>query len=357
MASKGLRIAARVLDYIGEGMLVVATLMVLGDKHRPWTDLFLMIASVALYEAGTTAWLGGTLGKRLVGLRVVAVDARGRPSLSAALRRGAVCALLSVLVSAGFLVGLGLLALSTSSPTDGSSGTKVSPGAALLVIGFSLLALAVWAVSTFGDPLGRGFADRAGTTMVVPNRFVGTVTQRDLPGYADAARPPRLTHLGRVADPDVRARARLRRIYGSRFLAGAIGLLALAVSLRFTTSEIVLASSAIWIMAFVYNETRLVHRQATTPGHLMAGLVIVDRRRGGPPSTPRSFARALVLGLTLYVPILWPLLGASLLLMRFQRAGRGLHDFAGGTVVVSDQRLDPELQRQRTMRMRLGQAG
>lgn len=125
-----------------------------------------------------------------------------------------------------------------------------------------------------------------------------------------------------MADPDVRARARLRRLHDSRILAGAIGLLALAVSLPFTTAELVLASSLIWIMVFVSNETRLVHRKATTPGHLMAGLVIVDRRRGGPPSTPRSFARALVLGLTLYVPPLWPFLSVSLLLMRFHHQGR-----------------------------------
>lgn len=46
-----------------------------------------------------------------------------------------------------------------------------------------------------------------------------------------------------------------------------------------------------------------------------------------------------------------------MLTMRFGADGRGLHDLAGGTVVVSDPSLDPETQRQRAMRMRLGLAG
>ena len=35
--------------------------------------------------------------------------------------------------------------------------------------------------------------------------------------------------------------------------------------------------------------------------------------------------------------------------------GRGLHDVAGGTVVVADPNLDPEQQRQRAMSLRFGQ--
>ena len=92
-------------------------------------------------------------------------------------------------------------------------------------------------------------------------------------------------------------------------------------------------------------------------GHDLAGLVISRRDRLGPPSTGRSFARALVLALTAYVPLLWPVLGASLLMMRFGAAGRGLHDLAGGTVVLADPALSPEAQRQRAMRMRMGRVG
>jgi uncharacterized RDD family membrane protein YckC len=170
-------------------------------------------------------------------------------------------------------------------------------------------------------------------------------------------RPPRLTPYGRVGDLDVRFRARLRRISDSRLLAGAIGLLALAVSLPFTNWEIVLVSSTIWIAVFVGHETWLVHRTGLTPGHVMAGLVIRSRATGGPPSGGRSFARALVLGLLVYVPLLWPILAVSMLMMRHNDTGRGLHDLAGGTIVVADPTLDPETQRQRAMRMRLGRAG
>jgi len=85
--------------------------------------------------------------------------------------------------------------------------------------------------------------------------------------------------------------------------------------------------------------------------------VIISRTTGAPPSRGRSFARALVLGLLLYVPLLWPILTVSMLMMRHNDTGRGLHDLAGGTLVVADPTLDPETQRQRAMRMRLGRAG
>jgi uncharacterized RDD family membrane protein YckC len=213
----------------------------------------------------------------------------------------------------------------------------------------------------FGDALGRGFPDRVSNTMVVPDGFRATVSTKDLPGYADGVRPPRLSPYGRVGDLDVRFRARLRRISDSRVLAAAIGLLALAAALPpFATGTVILVSSAVWIVVFVAHETWLVHRTGMTPGHAMAGLVIVSRRTGRPPSVGRSFARALVLGLLLYIPVLWllpPLLPISLFMMRHNDTGRGLHDFAGGTMVVADPSLDPEAQRQRAMRMRLGRAG
>ncbi len=119
----------------------------------------------------------------------------------------------------------------------------------------------------------------------------------------------------------------------------------------------ILLSSVAWVVVFVAHETWLVHRTGVTPGHTIAGLVIVSRKGGGPPGTVRSFLRALVLGLTVYVPLLWPILAISLIMMRTGDAGRGLHDYAGGTVVVADPTLDPETQRQRAMRMRMGRAG
>jgi len=64
----------------------------------------------------------------------------------------------------------------------------------------------------------------------------------------------------------------------------------------------------------------------------------------------------VVLALTLYVPLLWPVLAVSMVMVRWGSTGRALHDLAGDTVVVGDPSLDPEAQRQQAMRMRLGRA-
>jgi uncharacterized RDD family membrane protein YckC len=318
VASKGLRTAARAIDAVVEAVLVVIAWYAFGDLHKLFTDLFLAAAVITAYEALSCAWFGGTPSMRLLGLRVVELDLAGRPTGAAALRRGLMASVLTVIP----FIGWGL-----------------------------------WIASVFGDALGRGFPDRVSNTMVVPDDYRGAVATTDLAGFADGVRPPRLTPQGRVGDLDVRYRARLRRLNDSRLLAAAIGLLALAAALPMTTGEAILLSSAAWIVVFVGHETWLVHRTGATPGHVLAGLVIVSQRTGGPPSKGRSFARALVLGLLLYIPLLWPFLGLSMILMRTTDTGRGLHDYAGGTLVVADPHLDPEAQRQRAMRMRLGRAG
>ena len=61
-----------------------------------------------------------------------------------------------------------------------------------------------------------------------------------------------------------------------------------------------------------------------------------------------------LLGLLLYVPLLWPVLGISMLVAHFNDSGRLLHDLAGGTIVVADPRLDPEEQRQRALALSFG---
>jgi uncharacterized RDD family membrane protein YckC len=353
VASKGLRTAARAIDALVELVLVVGTLVAFGDLNRPWTGAFLSIAAIAGYEALATRWWGGTLGKRSLGLRVVRLDRRGHADLPAALRRGTLHATFLVVPPIIGIVGLALLL------DDGARD-----GVAVL-LGVSML-LAWWVLSAVGDPLGRGFADRVADTMVVPDRFARTVSARDLPGYADGARPPRIGPWGRIADADVRARARLHRLDDAPVLAAAVGLLVLAAALipadggsesDGAVNLLLLGGTALWVALFVAHETRLVAQRGATPGHELAGLTIVSRTDGGPPRRGRSLLRALVLGLTLYVPLLWPLLAVSLLMMRSSDAGRGLHDLAGGTVVVSDPRLAPEEQRQRSMRLRLGRAG
>ncbi|QXC62161.1 RDD family protein [Aquihabitans sp. G128] len=318
MADRGPRLGARVLDSIAALVLVIAALVVLGDGERPYAGLAIAWFVVWAYDALTTACLGATPGKLLVGLKVVALDQTGRVPPATAAKRGAVDAAFTVLP----------------------------------VIGWG-----IWLSSTLTGALGRGVADRAAVTMVVPKATALPIASADLAGYADGARAPRRSRFGRVGDLDVRARARLRRLVDAPLLAAAIGLLALAVSLPFSTALLIVGSSVAWVVLFVLDETRRVHRTGTTAGHRLAGLVIRDGRTGQPPSTGRSFARALVLGLTLYVPPLWLILGLpSVLMIRFGETGRGLHDLAGGTWVVADPTLDPELQRQRSMRMRLGQA-
>ena len=320
MASKGIRVAARAIDAVAEFVLVIVAWWAIGDAHKLFTDLFIAAAVVCAYETLFCLLLGATPAMRMVGVRVAELDSAERPSGAVCLRRGLMVAVLTVIP----FIGWGL-----------------------------------WLASTLGDALGRGFPDRVSGSMVLPDAFRESVATRDLPGFADGVRPPRLTAWGRVGDLDVRFRARLRRISESRILAVAIGLLALAATLPpFATGTIILVTSGIWIAIFVIDETRLVHRTGVTPGHKMAGLVIISRTTGRPPTPGRSFARALVLGLSLYVPLLWPfLLLPSMLMMRHTSTGRGLHDLAGGTLVVADPQLDPEAQRQRAMRMRMGRAG
>lgn len=317
MAERGARLGARVLDAVAELALVIGALIVLAEGDRPFAGVAIAWFVVALYEAGFVAALGATPGKLLVGLRVTGIDVAGRIPLAQAAKRAATTAALSVTVVIGWIP---------------------------------------WLSSTLTDALGRGIADRAADTMVVPKAAVLPIVAQDLPGYADGARAPRLSPLGRVGDLDVRVRARLRRLRDAPVLVGAIGLLAIGVSLPVSDWALVLATSLVWVVVFVADETwRIAHRGATA-GHDLAGLVVLDHRTGAPPGGGRAFARALVLGLTTYVFLLWPLLVISMIMIRFGGTGRGLHDLAGGTLVVADPRLDPEAQRQAAMRMRIGRA-
>ena len=310
------RIGGRTLDLFLQAILVGVAWALFGDGERPLAAIAIAWATITLYEFLFTAWLRGTPGKSVSGTRLVALDESGRASPPAAMRRAATVGALTALPVIGWLV---------------------------------------WAVSTFTDALGRGVPDRAARTMVVPDHFSTTIASRSLPGYADSVRPPRMSPFGRVGDLDVRIRARLRRLNGAPVLSVAIGLLALTASLPFATGTLILMSSGAWVVLFIVDETLRIERTGRTAGHELAGLVVVDVRTGQRPGKGRSFARALILGLTSYVPVLWPVLGISMIMMRWTDLGRGLHDLAGRTVVVADLTLDPETQRQRSMRMRVGQ--
>ena len=136
MASKWVRFAARAIDAAIELILVIAVWFVAGDAHKLITDLFLAAAAITAYEGLSCAWFAGTPAMRLLGLRVVELDAAGRPSAGVCVRRGAMVGVLTVIP----IIGWGL-----------------------------------WLVSMFGDALGRAFPDRVSGSMVVPDRFDGAV--------------------------------------------------------------------------------------------------------------------------------------------------------------------------------------
>jgi len=311
----GTRLGARAIDALFELVLAVIVIAV-GPHDRPLATWFLILAALTAYETLFTRWLSGTPGKRLLKLRTVELDRPGRPSLSACFQRGLVNASLLSLVAIGWLLLL---------------------------------------CSVLMSPLRRGFDDRAGRTIVVWSDVELPVRTQLLPGYADAERRPRLIPLGRVGELEDRRRARTRRLSDAPLLVAAMIVLIGALGIPASTPTLLLVTSAIWLVVFVIDETRLVHRTGATAGHRQAGLVIRSTKTGRPPSLGRSFWRAVVLGFTLYVPLLWPILAISLLRMKYADAGRALHDVAGGTVVVADPSLDPEQQRQMTMTLRFGQ--
>lgn len=315
MARRGGRIGAAAIDAFAVSACATVVLAVAGSTERPYAAVFLVALTWWAYETATVALGGATLGQRAVNLRVAALDHAGRPSWSAAARRAAVDAALGAAVVVGW---------------------------------------AFWLGGVLGDPLGRGPADRAAGTMVVPRTAVAVIGSRDLPGYADGARPPKLTTLGRVADADVRVRARIRRVVDAPGLAATAGMLALASTLFGGSIRLFVASFAVWVAAFTVDETRRLVRHGATYGHRAGGLVVLDRRTGQPPGSGRAVARAVVLGLILYVPVLWPLLLITVAMMAWSATGRGLHDLAGASIVVADPRLDAEEQRQRAMALRLG---
>jgi len=272
--------------------------------------------ALTAYETLLTYWFSGTPGKRWLKVRTVELDRPGGPSLQACFQRGLVTAALLTFVGIGWLLLL---------------------------------------CSVLMSPLRRGFDDRAGRTIVVWNDVELPVRTELLPGYADAEQRPRMIPLGRVGELEVRRRARIRRLSGAPLLVAAMALLIGALYIPASTPVLLLITSAVWLVVFVIDETRLVHRSGATAGHRQAGLVICSTKTGSPPSLGRSFWRAVVLALTLYVPLLWPVLAISLLRMKYSDAGRGLHDVAGGTVVVADPNLDPEEQRQRATSLRAGE--
>ncbi len=297
-------------------MLAIVVIVLAPDRRVP-AALFVVVVLLTAYETLWTAAAGGTPGKLLLGLRVAQLDRAGKPSVRAAFGRS-----LGVAVGSTFIVGGWVIVF----------------------------------VSTLMSPLRRGYQDRLGQTVVVRRNAQLPISTASLPGYADAEVTPRMSPLGRVATLEERRRARARRLADAPLLVLAIIVLAGAAGLPVAKLSVIIITSILWIVMFVADETFRIARWGATAGHRQAGLVVRDLRTGEPPSGGRSFARALVLALLLYVPVLWPITAISVLVMLTSDRGRGLHDLVGRTIVVANPHLDPEEQRQKAMSLRLGKA-
>ncbi|MEZ5137711.1 MAG: citrate synthase [Acidimicrobiales bacterium] len=245
VASKGLRRPRRRLDRRGgagrRGARGLRRRLPPLDRHVPG------VAGLTLYEAGSARLLGGTPASGSAACASPRLD-RPRPPSGAAAWRRASDQQPAPARRRSWRSPARWPSRPRPIPKRERSGRRRQPRLAGSVVPWAL-----WLASILGDPLGRGIGDRVGATIVTADRYPGVVAVRDLPGFADAVRPPRLIRLGRVADADVRWRARLRRLDDAPVLGAAIGLLALAASVPLAGDDprsvrlVVLASSAAWI--------------------------------------------------------------------------------------------------------------
>lgn len=99
------RLAARIIDLIilvGIGLLISSGFQGFGnvDLSTPpttiWAETIATALFSSLYEIAFVAWKGQTLGKMVVGIRIVGLDGGGLPRLIGSIRRWSLPALLSV---------------------------------------------------------------------------------------------------------------------------------------------------------------------------------------------------------------------------------------------------------------------
>ena len=283
----------------------------MSGANRPYATLFVVTVVVIAYETVSTAMAGGTIGKLLVGIRVVELDRDQGVSWAAALRRGSVIGpLLTLAVTIpGLLASVGL------------------------------------------SPLHRGVQDRLAGTYVVDRRLARSVRRDQLASIAELELLPVPTRWGWAAPLPARRRGRLHRLDDAPVLV--IGLLALTLlaALGSDIRTVLLLTTGPWLVLFLIDETRRIARSGRTAGHRRAGLVVIDIVTGEPPGTGRSFVRALYLSLALYVPVVgWILLLLpDVITMVVTEDHRALHDKLARTVVVVDPTLPAEEQRAASM--------
>ena len=306
-ADFGRRLGARSIDAVLEAAAGIVILVLMSGARRPYAALLIVAVALTAYETVGVALAGGTVGKLLVGLRVVELDRAQGVSWAAALRRG----------------------------------WALGPLLALVLPIPGLLA------STGLSPLHRGLQDRLAGTYVVDRHLARSVTRAALVTIAEIEMLQRATRWGWAAPLPARRRGRLHRLDDAPLLVA--GLLALTLLALFgrNVSTVVLLTSGPWLVLFVVDETRRVARTGQTAGHRRFGLVVIDTVTGEAPGVGRSFVRALYLGLALYVPVAgWLLLLApDVITMVASDDRRALHDRLARTVVVVDPMLPAPAQR------------
>lgn len=289
----------------------LVVLVVMSPAGRPFAALFVVGVVVTAYEAVMVAAAGATVGKLVLGLRVVELDHPSGVSWAAAWRRASV---LGPLMTMGFPVP-GLLA------------------------------------STGLSPLHRGVQDRVAGTYVVERRFAQAVDRAQLASIAEIELIPVPTRWGWAAPLPARRRGRLHRLDDAPLLVVATLALALLAAVGSDIRSVVLLTTVPWLVLFVVDETRRIARTGRTAGHRRAGLVVIDTKTGEPPGTGRSLLRALFLGFALYVPVIgWVLLLLpDVITLVVTEDHRALHDKVARTVVIVDPTLARDEQRLASM--------
>ncbi len=344
VASLGRRLGARALDTLLGSILFAIPFFIL-SSDRLLARVALGVVAVAAYEAGFVVAAGATPGKLIAGIRVAELGhATVEPATAA--KRGFLLALCMLVVVSAPLLLLGAIA------------NLGRAGGGAVIAGAMVTAAAVGVIgSVVASPLRRGFPDRVAGTFVVDRRAPAVVMPEELPGYVESRHLGEMTRWGPVATFDQRRRARASRLDGAPLLVLAMLAVAFAGSVEGTSGPLLAVLAALWVVLFVADETWRISRYGGTAGHRRYGLAVVDIRTGEPPGPGRSFLRAVLVALPLYVlpaavlgcaglaaerPLmLVPAAVAALLLVgwvlwtRSDRAGRSLHDLAAGTVVVA----------------------
>ena len=156
------------------------------------------------------------------------------------------------------------------------------------------------------------------------------VTAERLDSWIDPTHTPTWSRLGLVGSPYQRRRARALRLERAPLLLALLVAAALGFVTIWQTLVAFIWLSVAWIVVFTADEAYRIHRDGATYGHRYYDLVVIDRRTGRNPSWPRSIARAFVLGLFMFTPLL-PILA---LWVKVADEARGPHDLVAGTAVL-----------------------